>query len=512
MARGGSYSGRGTGGRAGKPNSGAGGAGGHYDYTQGGSGVIIIRYPRSPGQPAPVTVYGGKTLYHRELTARNISLPTCTMGDNAVVGSGAASFNGSQSIKVFAPGINLGALQQGPGFTIALWAKHRDGSWGRWFSMTPLDPADPSKYPYVSVGRQGSVSSGLFRSLDYLSGSQTVTDYTFPMELGEWVHFVFSTDASGDWKLYVDGVLLPTGVKTRVFPDTSDWLLALGTQVLADGGQDGTFIGEIDDFRLYSSALSRDAVAFLYHQHGIVPGMHEVGLAPVTRPHWRAVSHGVYVDRLPGVKVETMDLMGSTVIAFMDETKDYKVLITEDLQVDLLMIGGGGGGSARMGAGGGAGEVVFAEAVNISKGEYNVSVGAGGWGQKSEGRGDDGFPTVAFGALARHGGGGGGSWDAVGRGHEGGSGGGSPGCDNQPAEYNGLPWRGDDGPVLPYANFLQRLGNRGGQGTSRTSGYNPASGGGGGGAGGAGQNGAYRCGLSSNCFVGIDSMHVPLTM
>lgn len=157
--------------------------------------------------------------------------------------------------------------------------------------------------------------------------------------------------------------------------------------------------------------------------------------------------------------------------------------VTEEIQVEYLIVGGGGSGGAvedgtsQQGGGGGAGGYTSnfgGTKVTLAAGDYPVVVGAGGvyeWG--TFGSGVDGGSSSFNGITMQGGGGGGGSSDGVtfDNGRAGGSGGGG-------AARGGV----SGGSGTAY-------GNSGG-GSTESAG-NPSGGGGGGGAGGAGTDGTY---------------------
>lgn len=92
--------------------------------------------------------------------------------------------------------------------------------------------------------------------------------------------------------------------------------------------------------------------------------------------------------------------------------------------VDVLIVAGGGGGGG-WGGGGGAGGVVDATSVNVTPGNYTITVGGGGAaGTSGYTAGGDGSPSSALSQTQAVGGGGGGFFDSN-AGRAGGSGGGA---------------------------------------------------------------------------------------
>ena len=115
-------------------------------------------------------------------------------------------------------------------------------------------------------------------------------------------------------------------------------------------------------------------------------------------------------------------------------------------ELDYLIIAGGASGGANSGSGGGAGGRLFLENYTgiTSTGDITVTVGAGGAGTTSYGRGNNGANSV-FNSITATGGGAGGGWTSASShqtGSDGGSGGGSS---NNQAGGSGISGQGNDG-------------------------------------------------------------------
>ena len=145
-------------------------------------------------------------------------------------------------------------------------------------------------------------------------------------------------------------------------------------------------------------------------------------------------------------------------------TADGTLTVTQGGYVEYLVVGGGGGGGSRQnstGGGGGAGGFRTGF-LQVPKGTYNITVGAGGAISGTTGQGNDGAASV-FHTITASGGGGGGFGASVGRPSQGlanGSGGGGG--------YDSAGGAGGD------------YGNNGGAGGSSGAGLAHSSGGGGG--------------------------------
>ena len=195
------------------------------------------------------------------------------------------------------------------------------------------------------------------------------------------------------------------------------------------------------------------------------------------------------------------DVVGSTdrkYYSFNGTTLTHTITFSDDIIVDILVVGGGGSGASRFAGGGGAGALIYIQNYQFAAGTYRIGIGAGGAavsiGTGVPGvNGNDGGDTF----ITRNGldifrakGGGGGSSCTAGTstttingcsaGRAGGSSGGSStfvqGMSSQPVIWN-----------VPG----QRYGLYGGGGSNPAAGNNGTAyyaGGGGGGAGGPGGN------------------------
>jgi hypothetical protein len=183
----------------------------------------------------------------------------------------------------------------------------------------------------------------------------------------------------------------------------------------------------------------------------------------------------------------------------------YTFTASEDITVDILVVGGGGAG-ACFGGGGGGGQVLLTTNYNIPMGTFvTVNVGRGGTGGSVVAtNGQNGFASsIMFlgNTFIANGGGGGGSRNtgAI-AGNNGGSGGGSSSGNNGPASLGGISNK------TTYANSWRSFGNSGGIGSYKPSAGSAENhyGGGGGGAGYIGGTGIYLTNVAGVGGVGID--------
>jgi len=171
---------------------------------------------------------------------------------------------------------------------------------------------------------------------------------------------------------------------------------------------------------------------------------------------------------------------------------------------DIFMIGGGGGGGNNCAGGGGAGACIIAINQKINAGTYNISVGAGGIGGKTNNtRGSNGSDSL-IGSLyvAKGGGGGAGGWENA-IGNTGGCGGGNA-CNGVYSTTNSSVStanvvNGSTNISPSTTTTYSVLGNIGGSTQAYNGNLTFLNGGGGGGIGIAGTNGTNSaCGSGGN--------------
>jgi hypothetical protein len=191
-------------------------------------------------------------------------------------------------------------------------------------------------------------------------------------------------------------------------------------------------------------------------------------------------------------------------LGFTGQTQ-YSFTCSEDINVDILVVGGGGAGGC-FGGGGGGGQVLYTTNYNILSGTVvSMNIGKGGVGASVVAtNGQNGFAssiTLLGNTFIANGGGGGGSRNTgTVAGNTGGSGGGSSSGNNSPASLGGISSK-----TTPQNNW-RSFGNSGGIGS-----YKPTAGsaenhygGGGGGAGYIGGTGIYQTNVAGAGGVGVD--------
>ncbi|QGX94546.1 hypothetical protein EI982_06965 [Haloplanus rallus] len=114
---------------------------------------------------------------------------------------------------------------------------------------------------FDSAGGRTSSDNSLWWAIDNGTGDWAVNDTgAGPLTLGEWHHAVLVQDTDDDEvRVYVDGSLIVTDDGTGAVNSTTG---DLGIGSRGDGF--GQFVGDVDDVRIYSRALSASEVQSIY--------------------------------------------------------------------------------------------------------------------------------------------------------------------------------------------------------------------------------------------------------
>jgi hypothetical protein len=173
--------------------------------------------------------------------------------------------NGLQNF-YYLPNLNLGFLSAGAGFSICTWFIYDDfdsiRSFSRIFDLG-LGPGNKN----VLLARYGSSNTlSLFYNYD---GPIEQIDSPIPIAFGTWRHFCVTNKntAAGKslWTFYENGIVSLQTTRDPVLPQISLTSNFIGK---SNWNGDPTFQGKMDDFRIYSKALSAKEIELLYGFQG----------------------------------------------------------------------------------------------------------------------------------------------------------------------------------------------------------------------------------------------------
>jgi len=375
------------------------------NYPVGAGGIALYEFSGNANDTGGT--YNGtatNVLYAHNGTATDVTFVNGRFNE-------AANFNGTSSV------ISLGTSSPlntfGGAQTISVWVKPFSADHEAIIGYRQ----ELSPYQWNLIEK---MSNNTIRFLlgNYSGAGQFVFNSVGTITLNQWNHIAVTVDSTSA-KIYINNGTPETQTGTPTSYSNSE-----PTFIGGDGTYDTDyFTGQIDQVRIFSSALSAANVTDLYNEH------------------------------FPTKFTDGSD----TALKFTGGTGTITFLDTAPILVDYLVVAGGGsaGVSHVGGGGGGAGGYLTnfgGTAVNlVASTNYSVTVGAGGasvspGNTNTDTQGISGsnssiqFPT----AINAIGGGGGGAWtNAVGQALNGGSGGG--GDQNGIGKGSGTAGQGNDG-------------------------------------------------------------------
>jgi hypothetical protein len=175
----------------------------------------------------------------------------------AVIGNG-LSLPGASGDYVALPGA---LLQSVTNVTIALWVNVRaDQAWQRIFDFG----SSTNVYMFLTPHAGGTtVARFAISTSGNATASEQRLDATSVLPVGTWTHVAIVLGAGGG-TLYIDGAVAGTNAALTLRPadlgaTTNDWLGR--SQFTADPA----FNGQIDDLRVYASALTAGQITAIYN-------------------------------------------------------------------------------------------------------------------------------------------------------------------------------------------------------------------------------------------------------
>jgi Concanavalin A-like lectin/glucanases superfamily len=251
-------------GGAGSPGTGggAGGAspGGSGGGSTGGAGGASTGGAGGQALPSPFAYYpfdqtAGPTITDASGNGHNGTLAGTATFPAGVIGNG-ISLPGVTGDYVALPSA---LLQTVTNVTIALWVNVRtDHTWQRIFDFGSSQNVYMFLSPHAggnNVARFAITTSG--------NGNEQRLDATSVLPLGTWTHVAIVLGAGGG-TLYINGAVVATNAALALRPadlgaTTNNWLGRSQFTV------DPAFDGEIDDLRVYNSALAATQITTIYN-------------------------------------------------------------------------------------------------------------------------------------------------------------------------------------------------------------------------------------------------------
>jgi predicted outer membrane repeat protein len=177
---------------------------------------------------------------------------------NYIRGSGSLGFTASSQYVNMSLGINPYALMISNGITISLWYRMSTSSGSNariWDIADGIYGSSPTNFMMIA---RGAASNNIVFSIS--GGSQYVT-VTGTAVNNAFHHIVWTITTTGVWNIYLDNVRVVAGTITRLIPNAAWTRQTMGRSSFV---ADGSFIGNIDDFRMFARVLTIAEVSSLF--------------------------------------------------------------------------------------------------------------------------------------------------------------------------------------------------------------------------------------------------------
>lgn len=276
------------GGHAGENTGGGGGGGSHYNANNnggnGGSGIVIIRFSKT--MHIMNTIFDNLSFYTNttnliswyKMDSDNMLLDSSGKNNNLidvgqhifdsnayVKGNGSVRLNGSGQHLNIPSNVNPYAICHSgtgtsAGITFSLWFKGSPSS-GKWCRIFDFGDNSVGNSPLnmLLIAKHGNSNQLIFFiswNAYYLTPENYFDD--------NWHHIVWSISKTNKWRIYIDNVLKHANRETNsnwAIPNANWQRRYIGRSCYS---QDGWFVGNIDDFRIYNKVLTTVEICTLY--------------------------------------------------------------------------------------------------------------------------------------------------------------------------------------------------------------------------------------------------------
>jgi len=161
----------------------------------------------------------------------------------------------------FPASINPYIIWNGKGITFSFWVRFTAHS--GWARLIDFQSAASTTYGiFMSVKANDGVEVAIWLNINNTVARYSNWSNSIITNLGVWHHIVLSIDISGKWDLYLNNVRI-NATETANIPNITYNMRYINKSAYA---ADGTWGGQMDDFRIYDRALSSTDVASLYNK------------------------------------------------------------------------------------------------------------------------------------------------------------------------------------------------------------------------------------------------------
>ena len=266
---------------SGLPNTGGGGGGGKWDGSavnggNGGSGIVIIKFKST------IPILEGITHKRLNFTYNNDNLvawyrfngdylDSSGNGHNLtnvgsviqsthIIEGQAVEFDSTDYLE-FPVTINPYTIWNGKGITFSFWVRYTtNGLWARLFDF---QTASNSTSGILIAFKESSQNLRIHVTSSYYFDTVIVNS-------GTWNHIVWCIDVTGKWDIYLNNVRINNN-EVQGIPNITYNFRYIRKSASTN---DGTWDGQMDDFRIYDRVLSATDVSLLYNKTYPIPNLY----------------------------------------------------------------------------------------------------------------------------------------------------------------------------------------------------------------------------------------------
>ena len=206
-----------------------------------------------------------------------------------VISGQAVDFDNTDFL-TFPSSINPFTIWNGNGITFAFWTKISSSSG---FASRIIDfQTSINNTGGILIAEHEATNAGI---TIWVNGSQgALINFTFSNN--QWRHISFSISSSGVWTVYVNGVNQNVSM-TRNIPNISYNLQYISKSVFPN---DGTWDGQMDNFRIYNRVLSQADVSSLYNtKNTLPPKTYTINFSEQTEVQVLLLDNLKYIETVP---------------------------------------------------------------------------------------------------------------------------------------------------------------------------------------------------------------------
>ena len=278
-----------TAGTAGLNGTGSGGGGGGFltggSAGKGGSGIVIIKFKSIVGAGILDNtthkrlnfVYNSDNLVAWYMfngdyldssgNGHNLTNVGTVIQSTQIIEGQAVEFDSTDYLE-FPATINPYTIWNGKGITFSCWVRFTaHETWARILDFQSAVNTSTGFYIAVKANWSGIPSAIHMNIAEVTTFSYSNWSNSVLTNLGVWHHIVWSIDANGKWDVYLNNVRI-NNTETRAIPNITYNVRYINKSAFSG---DGTWDGQMDDFRIYDRALSATDVAMLYNKTYPIP-------------------------------------------------------------------------------------------------------------------------------------------------------------------------------------------------------------------------------------------------